>query len=145
MQAKLKYGVKNGVKTQEWWSDTIGSFSAMKWFVFINCANGKKSVQTEEKNSKKPNIVLINVDDLGWKDLGYMGSTYYETSNVDKLAAEGMVFTNAYAGAANCAPSRACLISGLNTPRHGVYTVSPSDRGDSRTRKNKHFTILTLR
>ena len=86
-------------------------------------------------NNIKPNIVLINVDDLGWKDLGFMGSTYYETPNVDKLAQEGMVFTNAYAGASNCAPSRACLISGLNTPRHGVYTVSPSDRGNPKTRK----------
>jgi len=45
------------------------------------------------------------------------------------------VFTNAYAGASNCAPSRACLISGLNTPRHGIYTVSPSDRGSSKTRQ----------
>ncbi len=64
-----------------------------------------------------------------------MGSQYYETPNLDALAAEGMVFYNAYAGAANCAPSRACLISGLNTPRHGVYTVSPSDRGNVKTRK----------
>lgn len=83
----------------------------------------------------KPNILMINVDDLGWKDLGFMGSEYYETPNLDALAKEGMVFYNAYAGAANCAPSRACLLSGLNTPRHRVYTVSPSDRGDSKTRK----------
>ncbi len=82
-----------------------------------------------------PNIVLINVDDLGWKDLGFMGSQYYETPNLDVLAKEGMVFYNAYSGAANCAPSRACMLSGLNTPRHGVYTVSPSDRGNSKTRK----------
>ncbi|MCG1037904.1 sulfatase-like hydrolase/transferase, partial [Polaribacter sargassicola] len=72
--------------------------------------------------------------------------------NLDKLAQEGMVFTNAYAGAANCAPSRACLISGLNTPRHGVYTVSPSDRGHKKTRKlipikntkHLHDSIYTL-
>lgn len=86
-------------------------------------------------SSTKPNIIVINVDDLGWKDLGFMGSEYYETPNLDALAKEGMVFYNAYAGAANCAPSRACLLSGLNTPRHGVYTVSPSDRGNPKTRK----------
>ena len=68
--------------------------------------------------SKLPNIILITVDDLGWKDLGFMGSEYYETPFLDKLALQSMVFTNAYAGAANCAPSRASLMSGLNTPKH---------------------------
>lgn len=82
-----------------------------------------------------PNIVLVVVDDLGWKDLGFMGSRYYETPHIDQLATEGMVFTQAYAAAANCAPSRACLISGLNTPRHGIYTVANSDRGSPKTRK----------
>lgn len=94
-----------------------------------------KSPKENEPNKALPNIVLINVDDLGWKDLGFMGSEYYETPHLDALANEGMVFYNAYAGAGNCAPSRACLLSGLNTPRHGVYTVSPSDRGNPKTRK----------
>ena len=94
-----------------------------------------KSHKENHQNKALPNIVLINVEDLGWKDLGFMGSEYYETPNLDALAKEGMIFYNAYAGAANCAPSRACLLSGLNTPRHGVYTVSPSDRGNSKTRK----------
>ena len=96
-----------------------------------SCKPSKIDIQEH----KKPNIVLINIDDLGYKDVGFMGSQYYETPNLDALAEEGMVFYNAYAGAANCAPSRACLISGLNTPRHGVYTVSPSDRGNTKTRK----------
>lgn len=82
-----------------------------------------------------PNIVLIVADDLGWKDVGFMGSDYYETPNLNRLASEGMVFTQAYASAANCAPSRACLMSGMYSTAHGVYTVSPSDRGDARTRR----------
>ncbi|MBX2870718.1 MAG: sulfatase [Saprospiraceae bacterium] len=82
-----------------------------------------------------PNIVLINVDDLGWKDVGFNGSRYYETPNLDQLAKESIRFTNAYAGAANCAPSRACLISGQQTTRHGIYTVGNSDRGNAKTRK----------
>lgn len=93
------------------------------------------SEQNEISDAEKPNIVLINVDDLGWKDLGFMGSNYYETPNIDALSKQGMVFTNAYAGAANCAPSRACMLSGLNTPKHGVYTVGSSERGDATTRK----------
>ncbi len=81
------------------------------------------------------NIILIVVDDLGWKDLGFMGSRYYETPHLDRLSLQSTVFTQAYAAAANCAPSRACMMTGMNTPRHGIYTVSPSDRGDARTRK----------
>ena len=84
---------------------------------------------------KKPNILIINVDDLGWKDLGYTGSQYYETPNIDQLSKSGMVFTNGYASAANCAPSRACLMTGKWTTRHGIYTVASSERGKSRHRK----------
>ena len=72
---------------------------------------------------------------MGWKDVGFMGSTYYRTPHIDKLAAGGMVFTNAYANAANCAPTRACLLSGQYGPRHGVYTVASSARGSSKDRK----------
>ena len=82
-----------------------------------------------------PNIVFILIDDLGWKDAGFMGSRYYETPNIDKLAREGMVFTNAYANAPNCAPTRACLMSGQYSPRHGVYTVAPPERGPAELRK----------
>ncbi len=83
----------------------------------------------------RPNFVLINIDDLGWTDLSCQGSEYYQTPNIDKLAADGILFTNGYAGAANCAPSRACLLTGQNTPRHGVYTVNNSDRGNAKDRK----------
>jgi len=84
---------------------------------------------------RPPNIVFIFIDDLGWTDLGCYGSKYYETPNIDKLAGEGVVFTSAYANAPNCAPTRACLMSGQYTPRHGVYTVGSPERGKSRLRK----------
>ncbi|NNE77373.1 MAG: sulfatase-like hydrolase/transferase, partial [Pricia sp.] len=104
-------------------------------FVFGVSGLSVSSELEEIKHFDKPNIVLINVDDLGWKDLGFMGSSYYETPNLDAFAKEGMVFMKAYAAAANCAPSRACMLSGMNTPKHTVYTVSPSERGNSKTRK----------
>ncbi|WP_373514027.1 sulfatase [Persicitalea sp.] len=85
---------------------------------------------------KKPRqIILILADDLGWKDVGFNGSRYYHTPILDSLAAKSLVFSRAYANASNCAPSRACLMSGAYSARHGVYTVSPPDRGDARTRK----------
>ena len=83
----------------------------------------------------QPNVIYINVDDLGWADVAYQGSSYYETPNIDALAQQGIVFSNGYASAANCAPSRACALSGEASPRHGVYTVNSSERGHSHTRK----------
>ncbi len=79
--------------------------------------------------ARKPNIVFILADDLGWKDVGYQGSDFMETPNIDRLAKDGMVFSSGYAAAANCAPSRACLLSGNYTPRHGVYAVGSTERG----------------
>lgn len=99
----------------------------------FQCSNAKKG--SSDQPSTRPNILLINIDDMGWRDVGFMGSEYYETPNVDALAADGMIFTNAYAAASNCAPSRACMMSGQWTPRHGIYTVGTSERGKSKTRK----------
>lgn len=96
------------------------------------------SISSCNKNATdkiKPNIIIINIDDLGWKDVGYMGSEYYETPNIDNLSALGMVFTNGYAASANCAPSRASLMTGQWTPRHEIYTVGSSERGTSKHRK----------
>ena len=83
----------------------------------------------------RPNIVLFLIDDLGWTDVGCFGSQFYETPHIDRLAEQGMRFTSAYANAPNCAPTRACLMSGQYTPRHGVFTVGTSERGKSRLRR----------
>ncbi|MCF3109193.1 sulfatase [Niabella sp. CC-SYL272] len=77
----------------------------------------------------RPNIILILADDLGYKDCGFTGSKTFQTPVIDGLSRSGMVFTQAYAAAGNCAPSRACLMSGLYTPRHGVYAVGSTTRG----------------
>lgn len=83
----------------------------------------------------QPNVVLINVDDLGWADLGFMGSTFYETPNLDQLSTESKVFMHAYAAASNCAPSRATMLTGRYPMSHGIYTVDPADRGNPKTRQ----------
>ena len=88
-----------------------------------------------KQSREKPNIILIVADDLGWTDLSYMGSKYYETPNIDKLSQSGITFFNGYASSANCAPSRATMMSGKYHPSHGIYTVSPSARGLDITRK----------
>ena len=88
----------------------------------------------DDADSIRPHVVYINADDLGVQDVGFNDNAF-RTPNLDRLATQGMTFTNAYAPAANCSPSRACVLSGLWTPRHGVYTVGQSDRGKSKDRK----------
>ena len=84
---------------------------------------------------RPPNIVIFLVDDLGWRDVGFAGSTFYLTPHIDALAQSGVRFERAYANAPNCAPSRACLMTGRWTPRHGIYTVGSSKRGKAQNRR----------
>lgn len=69
---------------------------------------------------RRPNIVLFLIDDMGWRDLSCYGSSFYETPNLDKLAAEGMRFTQAYAACPVCSPTRASMLSGKYPARLGV-------------------------
>ncbi|MEQ8415667.1 MAG: arylsulfatase [Imperialibacter sp.] len=70
---------------------------------------------SEEDKPTKPNIVFIMADDLGYGDLGVYGQQQIATPNIDKMAAEGMLFTQFYAGSTVCAPSRSALLTGLHT------------------------------
>jgi arylsulfatase A len=71
------------------------------------------------KGADKPNIILILADDMGWNGLSSFGNQYVQTPNIDRLAAEGMKFTNAYASSV-CSPTRASLISGQSEARHNI-------------------------
>lgn len=62
--------------------------------------------------TRPPNVIFILVDDLGWTDLGCQGSKFYETPNIDRLAREGMRFTQAYSACTVCSPTRASLLTG---------------------------------
>lgn len=64
------------------------------------------------RGERPPNIVLILIDDLGWKDLGCYGSAFHQTPNIDALAKKGMLFTAAYASSPICSPSRASIMTG---------------------------------
>ncbi len=91
------------------------------------CAVSWLPVSTAIASDIRPNIVLVLADDLGWTGLGCYGSNFYETSNIDRLASEGVRFTAAFSAASNCAPSRATIMSGQYTPKHGVLYVGPGD------------------
>ena len=84
-------------------------------------------VAAETPLAPRPNIVFIMADDLGYTDVACFGSKFYETPNIDRLAAQGMKLTS-YHTAPNCQPTRAALLTGQYGPRTGVYTVGSIDR-----------------
>jgi len=86
----------------------------------IQRSNSVTTVLANEATNNKPNFVFILIDDLGWIDTGCYGSKFYETPNIDRLAAEGMRFTNAYAACAVCSPTRAAVMTGRYPARLGV-------------------------
>ncbi len=71
-----------------------------------------KKDRTDERGKAKPNVVFILADDLGWAQVGCYGSRFYETPHIDRLAAEGMRFTDAYAACPVCSPTRASIMTG---------------------------------
>lgn len=83
--------------------------------------------------TKKRNIVFILVDDLGWTDLGYSGSTFYETPNIDKFSKMSIQFDNAYAAGSVCSPSRASIMTGKHPSRVNITDWIPGD--DPKNRK----------
>ncbi|BDD10159.1 N-acetylgalactosamine-6-sulfatase [Fulvitalea axinellae] len=93
----------------------VTRFFLALWLICSGLASEAKS-----KGTPKPNIVFILVDDLGWSDLGFMGSKYYETPNIDRLAKQGKVFTDAYAACAVCSPTRASILTGKYPSRLGI-------------------------
>ena len=80
------------------------------------------------KRAKQPNIVLIYADDMGFGDVGYHGIDNIHTPNIDKLAASGMSFSQGYASASVCGPSRCGLLTGVYQQRYGCAANPPEER-----------------
>lgn len=80
---------------------------------------------------KRPNIVFILADDLGWNDLGADGSVFHESPRIDRIAREGMRFTQGYAACQVCSPSRASILTGKYPPRHGITDYIGAPSGES--------------
>lgn len=92
---------------------------------------------TKQMNESKPNIIYIMADDLGYSDLGCYGQKKIITPNIDKLAANGIRFTQHYSGSTVCAPSRCALLTGLHTGHCEVRgNIKIDERGDQPLTKN---------
>ncbi|HEX6984675.1 MAG TPA: sulfatase, partial [Planctomycetaceae bacterium] len=105
---------------------------------FATCAAAALTLLASSLDAaeRPPNVVLILVDDLGWKDLGCQGSTFYETPHIDALARQGMRFTQAYAACAVCSPTRAAVLTGKYPARLGVTDwIRPRHSRDAKEHK----------
>jgi arylsulfatase A-like enzyme len=93
---------------------------------FISCKENKDTAkETAETTTRKPNIIIIYADDLGYGELGAYGATELKTPNLDKLANGGMRFTNGYAASATCTPSRYALLTGIYPWRNKRAKILP--------------------
>lgn len=100
----------DGTRTS-WLGKVLNRYAVLCVVLFLSAAVGQAA---------PPNIVFFLVDDLGQRDLGCYGSTYYETPNIDRLAREGARFTDAYAACPVCSPTRASIMSGQWPQRTGI-------------------------
>lgn len=98
-----------------------GGILALSVVAGYSCSSGEKP------NSKKPNIIVLLVDDAGYADFGFMGSADLKTPNIDKLAAGGVIFTDAHVSATVCGPSRAGIMTGRYQQRFGFECNPSSD------------------
>ena len=92
-----------------------------------------------EPPRRMPNIVFILADDLGWAELGCMGNRFNETPHLDRLAREGMRFTDAYAAAPVCSPMRASFVTGQYPARVGITDYLRPD--DAKFLSPDHVTV----
>src|SRR5690625_3581992 len=88
---------------------------------FLVPAKGKTQDNTASPTNSRPNILLIFADDLDHEPLGFMGNSIIHTPNIDQLAADGVVFRNAFATTATCVTSRGNLMTGRYAARTGIY------------------------
>ena len=75
----------------------------------------------------EPNILFLLLDDMGYADIGAYGNTYHRTPNIDRLAREGVRFTDAYAAAPNCSPTRSSILTGIWPARLGLTQYLPGN------------------
>ena len=82
------------------------------------------AITTAQKKGKKPNIILIMADDLGYGDVGFNGNKIIKTPAMDKMAASGMTFSNFYAGGPVCSPTRGTVLTGRHYFRYGIFSAN---------------------
>ena len=123
--------------------------------ILFSCQNKKQDEDKEILVKKKPNIIFIMADDMGYGDLGCYGQEIIKTPNIDKIATEGIKFTQHYAGSTVCAPSRSSLMTGLHTGHteirgnkngepNGQWPISAESKTVAEYLKNTGYTTALI-
>ena len=110
-------------------------------FMLLTCS----MLELNAQKNDQPNVVFIMIDDLGWKDVGFMGSTYYETPHVDAIAKSGMTFMNAYSASPLCSATRSSIISGTWPARNGLTSAAGHLKEATYKSTLNHVRSLTTR
>jgi N-acetylglucosamine-6-sulfatase len=97
----------------------------MKCILLICCLGVLTACSTKDE---RPNMVVILVDDMRWDEFGAAGHSYIQTPNIDRVAKEGVMFTNAFATTPLCSPSRACFLTGQYAHRNGIVDNTSRDK-----------------
>ena len=115
------------------------SYSTLLFIATFFLLNG---CQQKAEVKQKPNVLFILADDYGYHDLSVTGSKYYETPNIDRIANEGMIFTDGYATCQVCSPSRASIMSGKFPARHGITDWIGAKTGEAWSKRGQGTQLL---
>ena len=111
------------------------------WILSLFALSGLSACNMADKSTDKPNIIYIMLDEVGYFEPSYMGNTKLKTPNIDTIAEEGVIFTNAYAGASLCAPTRVSLMTG----KHMGHTSMRSNSGGMPIRADEETVASMLK
>lgn len=116
---------------------------SQRMIVVVGATSAITAGLTAANRQEAKNVIMILVDDYGWMDVGCYGSKYYETPNIDKLARDGMLFTNGYAACQVSSPSRASIMTGQYTTRHRITEWIGQKSGEAWRKTNRHTKLLS--
>lgn len=118
------------------------SKSLLNFLSFVICLVLLNACQPKAVEKQKPNFLFILADDYGYHDLSISGSKFYETPNIDRIASEGMIFTDGYATCQVCSPSRASIMTGKFPARHGITDWIGAKTGEDWSKTGRATQLL---
>lgn len=106
----------------------------VRLLLFITMAGYLSACRPSAREAKTPNIIVVLIDDMRWDEFGAAGHAYIKTPNIDRIAGEGALFTNAFATTPLCSPSRACFLTGQYAHTNGITDNTARDEKSHRLR-----------
>jgi len=117
-------------------------YTFLSFLILLSSCKNEDKVHQQTEEQKRPNFLFVLADDFGLQDMSFVGSTFYQTPNLDRLASKSLIFTQGYAGSRVCSPSRATIMTGKFTARHGITNWIGEKHGADWRKKNRHDKLL---